>query len=200
MSAPARIRLPPPGPARLLAVAAAVAVLVYELRDRSRSLSALAPQDVVRLMNQGAALLDVRGAEAFAAGPHPRRAQPPGRRLAEGRRGAQALQGQAGRGLLRSRRAAARPHCAQLPDQGFKQVVNLRGRAAMPGGPSTCRWRATGRGLARLGRARMLRRRSSCTANSWCPYCERARSLLRRKGVQFDGDRLEAAAAKRAPR
>ena len=47
------------------AVAAAVAVLVYEWRHRSHSLSALAPQDVVRLMNQGAAVIDVRGAEAY---------------------------------------------------------------------------------------------------------------------------------------
>ena len=52
----------------LLLVAAALAVLVYELRERSRGAGAVSPQDAVRLMNQGAALLDVRDAEAFAAG------------------------------------------------------------------------------------------------------------------------------------
>ena len=29
-------------------------------------------------------------------------------------------------------------------------------------------------------------------ATSWCPYCERARSLLRAKGVAFDEISLEA--------
>ena len=51
-----------------LAVAAAMAVLAYELRLRAQSFAALAPQDVIRLMNQGATVLDVRGQEAFQEG------------------------------------------------------------------------------------------------------------------------------------
>jgi rhodanese-related sulfurtransferase len=48
--------------------AAAVAVLVNELRLRAQQLGALAPQDAIRLMNQGAAIVDLRAAEEFAAG------------------------------------------------------------------------------------------------------------------------------------
>ena len=49
-------------------VAAALAVLFYELRLRAQGSGSISPQDAVRLMNQGAAVLDVRNAEAFAAG------------------------------------------------------------------------------------------------------------------------------------
>ena len=52
----------------LLLTAAVLAVMIYELRERARGQGAIGPQDAVRLMNQGAALLDVRDAEAFAAG------------------------------------------------------------------------------------------------------------------------------------
>ena len=51
-----------------LAIAAAVAVLVYELRLKSQNTGAVSPQDAVRLMNQGATIIDVRAADAFAAG------------------------------------------------------------------------------------------------------------------------------------
>ncbi len=49
-------------------VAAALAVLFYELRLRAQATGSVSPQDAVRLMNQGAAVLDLRSAEAFAAG------------------------------------------------------------------------------------------------------------------------------------
>ena len=51
-----------------LALALAVAVLVYELRQQRQSYSGLQPQEAIRLMNQGAALFDLRNAEAYAAG------------------------------------------------------------------------------------------------------------------------------------
>jgi rhodanese-related sulfurtransferase len=51
-----------------LIVAAAVAVLVSELRHRAHHSGAIGAQDAIRLMNQGAAVLDVRPAAAFAAG------------------------------------------------------------------------------------------------------------------------------------
>jgi rhodanese-related sulfurtransferase len=51
-----------------LALAAAVAVLVYELRLRMQSAGALAPQEAIRLMNQGATVLDVRPQAAYAEG------------------------------------------------------------------------------------------------------------------------------------
>jgi rhodanese-related sulfurtransferase len=50
------------------AVVAALLVIVYELRTRNENISAVSPQDVVRLMNQGALVIDLRPADAFATG------------------------------------------------------------------------------------------------------------------------------------
>lgn len=55
----------------VLATATAVAVaivLVYEMRARRESLSAVSPQELIRLVNQGALLLDLRPVEQFQAG------------------------------------------------------------------------------------------------------------------------------------
>jgi rhodanese-related sulfurtransferase len=51
-----------------LAVLAVVLVIGYELRARQSSFAAIGPQDLIRLMNQNALLLDLRPADAFAAG------------------------------------------------------------------------------------------------------------------------------------
>lgn len=48
--------------------AAALLVIVYELRARNENQSAVSPQDLVRLMNQGATVIDLRPADAFATG------------------------------------------------------------------------------------------------------------------------------------
>jgi rhodanese-related sulfurtransferase len=50
------------------ALLAAVAVTVNEVRERVRSFAALSSMQVVRLMNQGALLIDLRAKEAFDAG------------------------------------------------------------------------------------------------------------------------------------
>src|SRR5262249_52400362 len=47
---------------------AALLVIVYELRARSENVSAISPQEAVRLMNQGAMIIDLRPSEAFASG------------------------------------------------------------------------------------------------------------------------------------
>lgn len=47
---------------------AALLVIVYELRTRNENQSAVSPQDLVRLMNQGAMVIDLRAADAFASG------------------------------------------------------------------------------------------------------------------------------------
>ena len=110
----------------LLAVAAALAVLVYELRERARAAGAVSPQHAVRLMNQGATLLDVRGGEAFAAG-HIRGARNlPVDRLAESLEGLRRLRDKpvivyCNRGVTAA--AAMR----LLAGHGFSKVVNLRG-------------------------------------------------------------------------
>ena len=49
------------------AVVAAL-IVVYEMRARSESLVSVSPQELIRLMNQGALLLDVRNLDEFAAG------------------------------------------------------------------------------------------------------------------------------------
>jgi rhodanese-related sulfurtransferase len=50
------------------AALAALLVIAYELRTRSENSAAVSPQDAVRLMNQGAVVIDLRPTEAFASG------------------------------------------------------------------------------------------------------------------------------------
>src|SRR6201997_5820064 len=54
-----------------LATATAVLVafvVVYEMRARSESLVSVSPQELIRLMNQGALLLDLRPSDQYQAG------------------------------------------------------------------------------------------------------------------------------------
>jgi rhodanese-related sulfurtransferase len=110
----------------LLAVVSVIAVLIYEWRERARSAGAVSPQDAVRLMNQGAALLDVRASEEFAAG-HIRGARSlPLARLAEG---LDSLKRYKDKPVIVycERGANATAAMRQLGQQGFGKVVNLRG-------------------------------------------------------------------------
>ncbi len=50
------------------AVVTGLAVLLYELYLRTQNVGAIAPQEAIRLMNQGATVLDLRPPEAFAEG------------------------------------------------------------------------------------------------------------------------------------
>ena len=43
-------------------------IVVYEMRARSEGLSSVSPQEVIRLMNQGALVLDLRPQEQYQAG------------------------------------------------------------------------------------------------------------------------------------
>ncbi len=110
----------------LLAVAAFIAVLIYELRERGQRAGAVSPQDAVRLMNQGAALLDVRPSEQYAEG-HIRGARSlPMERLTEG---LEALKRYKDKPVIVycERGASASAAIRQLAQQGFGKVVNLRG-------------------------------------------------------------------------
>jgi len=49
-------------------VAALVVVAIYESRVRASGFAAISSQDLIRLMNQGALVLDIRKPEEFAAG------------------------------------------------------------------------------------------------------------------------------------
>ena len=46
----------------------AVLVVVYEMRMRSEGLRSVSPQELIRLMNQGALVLDLRPAEQYQTG------------------------------------------------------------------------------------------------------------------------------------
>jgi rhodanese-related sulfurtransferase len=50
------------------AVLAAAAALFYEIRERVQAFAALSSMQAVRLMNQGALVIDLRGKESFDAG------------------------------------------------------------------------------------------------------------------------------------
>jgi rhodanese-related sulfurtransferase len=50
------------------AAVAAIAVAVYELRERSQAFAGLSTPQAVRLMNQGAIVLDLRSKAAYDAG------------------------------------------------------------------------------------------------------------------------------------
>jgi rhodanese-related sulfurtransferase len=50
------------------AVLAAVLVVVFEVRERLQAFAALSAQQVVRLMNQGALVIDLRSKELYDAG------------------------------------------------------------------------------------------------------------------------------------
>jgi rhodanese-related sulfurtransferase len=108
------------------AAAAALAVIAYEVREQAGSVGALSPQDVIRLMNQGATVLDLRAGPEYAAG-HISGA----RHFDPGRIGeaADALKKYKERALVvycdRGHTAAATVR--KLAAQGFTKVFNLRG-------------------------------------------------------------------------
>jgi rhodanese-related sulfurtransferase len=111
------------------AVLAAMVVIAYELRMRSQNVAAASPQDVIRLMNQNALVLDIRPQEAFAAG-HVTGARhmPPDQIL------------KAGETLKRQKDKPIVVYCEsgplaasavrQLVAQGFTKVFSLRGGLA----------------------------------------------------------------------
>ena len=123
-----------------LAVAAAIAVLVNELRLRALSVAALAPQEVIRLMNQGATVLDMRAQQAFQEG-HITGA----RHFDSGQiqHAADTLKKYKERALIVycDRGSSAAAAVRELTRQGFTKVFNLRGGIAA--------WRAENLPLAR---------------------------------------------------
>lgn len=46
----------------------AILVVLYEIRVRSETKASISPQDMIRLMNQGALLIDLRPPEQYTAG------------------------------------------------------------------------------------------------------------------------------------
>ena len=122
------------------ALAAAIAVLVNELRQRTLTIASLAPQEVIRLMNQGATLLDMRAQQEYQQG-HISGARhfEPGQ-LATA---ADTLRKHKEKALIVycDRGASAAAAVRALTKQGFTKVFNLRGGIAA--------WRAENLPLAR---------------------------------------------------
>ena len=123
-----------------LAVAMALAVLAYELRARGQDYSAVMPQEAIRLMNQGAQVIDVRDREAFASGHingarhlDPGSIETAADTLKKYREKALVLVCESGVTSMRVTR--------QLHASGFTKVFNLRGGLAG--------WRAEGLPLQR---------------------------------------------------
>jgi rhodanese-related sulfurtransferase len=111
------------------AVLLAIAAIVMEIRARGTSFMAIGPQDAIRLMNQNALVLDLRPAEAFAAG-----------HLAGARNFTAEQLAKAGDTLKKYKEkpivvycdtgTASGPAARKLAEQGFTKAVNLRGGIA----------------------------------------------------------------------
>ena len=108
------------------AAVAALLVIAYEVREQAGSAGALSPQDVIRLMNQGATVLDLRAEPEYAAG-HISGA----RHFDPGRIGeaAESLRKYKERALVVycDRGQTASATVRKLSAQGFTKVFNLRG-------------------------------------------------------------------------
>jgi len=112
-----------------IAAVAALAVLVYELRLRSQNIAGVSPQDLIRLMNQGALVLDIRPQSDYAAG-----------HIGGARQMAAEELAKAGDTLRKYREKPLLVYCdagatgaaavRQLAALGFKQVASLKGGLA----------------------------------------------------------------------
>jgi len=106
-----------------------VVVLGYELRQRATAASAVSPSEAVRLMNDGAVMVDIRGTNQFKDGHVSGARNVPGDQIAAG---APPLDKLKDRVLITccdsgvASGAAAR----KLEQLGFSQVYNLRGGLA----------------------------------------------------------------------
>ena len=114
------------GTSTWLAVVAAVLVIVFEIRARRDAYAGSSPQDLIRLQNQGALVIDLRSPEAFGAG-----------HIGGARRMDSAEMLTAGDSLKKYKEKNVIVYCDSgstgaaaarvLERQGFKQVFNLKG-------------------------------------------------------------------------
>lgn len=102
-----------------------VAVLVYELRNRSRGSTEISPLEAVRLINKGAAVIDVREPGAFAEGHIVNARNVPLGQIQSGtevaKKKSKVLVTVCDRGMTSSRAAKA------LRESGYESVFSLRG-------------------------------------------------------------------------
>jgi len=110
----------------LMTAVAAVLVLVFEIRARRDAFAGVSPQDLIRMQNQGALIIDLRKAEDFAAG-----------HIGGARRMDSADMLAAGDTLKKYKEKNVIVYCDSgstgaaaarvLATQGFKQAFNLKG-------------------------------------------------------------------------
>ena len=107
----------------------AALIVVYEMRARSESLVSVSPQQLIRLMNQGALLLDLRPQEQFAAGHLAGARQFSGEQILKA---AETLKKYKEKAVVVYDEAGSLggPAVRQLTAQGFTQALTLRGGLA----------------------------------------------------------------------
>jgi len=111
------------------AIAMAVIVLGYELRARANAASSISPSEAVRLVNDGAVMVDVRSTNQFKDGHIAGARSIPGDQIADGAKSLEKLKGRpivtcCDSGITSA--AAAR----KLTQLGLGPVYNLRGGLA----------------------------------------------------------------------
>jgi rhodanese-related sulfurtransferase len=108
------------------AALAALLVIVYEMRSRSENMAAVSPQEAVRLMNQGAVMIDLRPQEAFANGHLSGARQMSGEQILKA---AETLKKQKEKVLVvyDDNGSLGPAAVRQLTAQGFTKAFNLRG-------------------------------------------------------------------------
>ena len=104
----------------------ALVVLGYELRQRAQAAAAVSPTDTVRLMNDGALLVDVRSANQFKDGHIGGARNVPGDQIAGGAAGLDRFKDKTIIVCCDSG-AASGAAARKLMELGFRQVFNLRG-------------------------------------------------------------------------
>jgi rhodanese-related sulfurtransferase len=111
------------------AAAMAAVVIAYEMRARAGNQASVSPQEAVRIMNQGALVLDIRAQDLYGAGHVNGARQIPSDQILS-----------AGESLRKYREKPVLVYCGdgnlaaaavrQLTAQGFTKAVHLRGGLA----------------------------------------------------------------------
>jgi rhodanese-related sulfurtransferase len=119
---------------------AAALVAVYEMRSRAESQISVSPQELIRLMNQGALVLDLRPTEQFKAGHLEGARQMSGEQILTA---ADTLKKHKEKAVVvyDDTGSASAPAVRQLIAQGFTRAFTLRGGLAA--------WRADNLPLSR---------------------------------------------------
>jgi len=125
-------------------VLVSIVVVVYEMRVQSEAKASVSPQDMVRLMNQGALLIDLRPLEQYSAGHVGGARQMSGEQILQA---ADTLKKYKEKAVVvyDDTGSVSASAVRQLAAQGFTKAFNLRGGLAA--------WRTENLPLTRGGKA-----------------------------------------------